>query len=249
MTGKIVECDRGVVDRVAKSAEVKRAGGIGMVLANLTENSTDGDLHTVPTVHLNAPAGPSVKAYALTAGATATLTGQPDRPASPYPQIAGFSSRGPALETDEDILKPDIAAPGVTILAAVAPPSNSNRVFDFYSGTSMAAPHIAGLAAISQEQQPTWSPMAIKSALMTTAYDTKNANGTPNTDPFAQGAGQVDATRMLNPGTRLRRRRPGLAGLPGGTRRRHRHRRTSHRPVQLQPGLHRRSGRCSRPRP
>ena len=200
VTGKIVECDRGVVDRVAKSAEVKRAGGIGMILANLTENSTDGDLHTVPTVHLNAPAGPSVKAYALTAGATARLEpGNLTKTRLPYPQIAGFSSRGPALETDEDVLKPDIAAPGVTILAAVAPPSNSNRLWDFYSGTSMAAPHIAGLAAIYKKQQPTWSPMAIKSALMTTAYDTKNANGSKNTDPFAQGAGQVDATRMLNP--------------------------------------------------
>jgi subtilisin family serine protease len=200
VTGAIVECDRGVVDRVAKSAEVKRAGGIGMVLANLTDNSTDGDLHSVPSVHLNAPAGPAVKAYALTNGATAQLLpGNQTTTKMPYPQVAGFSSRGPALETNEDILKPDIAAPGVTILAAVAPPSNEDRLWDFYSGTSMAAPHIAGLAAIIKKQYPTWSPMAVKSALMTTAYDTKNADGSANTDPFAQGAGEVDATRVLNP--------------------------------------------------
>ena len=54
--GKIVVCDRGTYDRVAKSAEVKRAGGIGMVLANPTEDSLDGDLHSVPTVHVNPPA-------------------------------------------------------------------------------------------------------------------------------------------------------------------------------------------------
>ena len=54
--GKIVVCDRGTYDRVAKSAEVKRAGGVGMVLTNPTENSLDGDLHTVPTVHVNPPA-------------------------------------------------------------------------------------------------------------------------------------------------------------------------------------------------
>ncbi len=200
VTGAIVECDRGVVDRVAKSAEVKRAGGIGMVLANLTDNSTDGDLHSVPSVHVNAPAGPAIKAYALTSGATAALLpGNQTNTKTPYPQIAGFSSRGPALETDEGVLKPDIAAPGVTILAAVAPPSNEDRLWDFYSGTSMAAPHIAGLAAIIKRQYPAWSPMAVKSALMTTAYDTKNADGSTNDDPFSQGAGEVDATRMLNP--------------------------------------------------
>ena len=54
--GKIVVCDRGVVDRVAKSAEVKRAGGIGCVLANLSPNSLDADTHAVPTVHVNPPA-------------------------------------------------------------------------------------------------------------------------------------------------------------------------------------------------
>ena len=55
VAGKIVVCDRGVNDRVAKSAEVKRAGGIGMVLVNLTDSSRDADLHAVPTVHLNVP--------------------------------------------------------------------------------------------------------------------------------------------------------------------------------------------------
>ena len=55
--GKIVVCDRGVVTRVDKSAEVKRAGGKGMVLANLTESSTDADTHAVPTVHLDVPFG------------------------------------------------------------------------------------------------------------------------------------------------------------------------------------------------
>ncbi|WP_196073313.1 S8 family peptidase [Nakamurella alba] len=201
VAGKIVECDRGGNDRVAKSAEVKRAGGTAMILANVTVGGVNGDVHSVPTVHIESPNGNAVKAYAQTAGATATLVpGNITSTPTPYPQIAGFSSRGPSTSTDGNILKPDIAAPGVDILAAIAPASNNGRDFDFLSGTSMAAPHIAGLAALYKQKYPKWSPMAIKSAMMTTAYDLKNADGSKNTDPFAQGAGHVDPSKMFSPG-------------------------------------------------
>jgi subtilisin family serine protease len=199
--GKIVVCDRGVVSRTDKSAEVKRAGGKGMVLANLTEASTDADIHGVPTVHLNAPFGAAVKAYAKKAGATATLK-QGNRSSTPirYPQIAGFSSRGPSVGTAGNLLKPDISAPGVAVLAAVAPPWNHKRKFDFFSGTSMASPHIAGIAALYFGVHPKWSPMAVKSAIMTTASRVKAADGTLSRDYSAQGAGNVRPDRMLNPG-------------------------------------------------
>ncbi|MEZ0072722.1 subtilisin family serine protease [Planotetraspora sp. GP83] len=198
VAGTIVVCDRGVIARTIKSAEVKRAGGAGMVLVNLTDSSEDGDLHSVPTVHLNTPHSLDVREYAKTASAQATLV--PGGGAVPYPQIAGFSSRGPSLTNSGDLLKPDIAAPGVSILAAVAPPTNEGQDFAFESGTSMAAPHIAGLAALYLGEHPDWSPSAVKSAMMTTATDTKTATGDANTDLFAQGAGEVTPTRMLNPG-------------------------------------------------
>jgi subtilisin family serine protease len=200
--GKIVVCDRGVVARVDKSAEVKRAGGIGMVLVNLPDNALDADTHSVPTIITNPPASQAIKAYADTVGATASLLpGNRTSMTIPYPQIAGFSSRGPSVSSDGDLLKPDLAAPGVSILAAVAPPSNAGRNFDFISGTSMAAPHVAGLGALffSAGVHPNWSPMQIKSALMTTAADTKTSSGAANNDPFAQGAGQVRPKQMLNP--------------------------------------------------
>ncbi|MDN3357905.1 S8 family peptidase [Actinomadura sp. DC4] len=198
---KIVVCDRGVNDRVAKSAEVQRAGGAGMVLVNLTDLDTDADAHSVPTVHLNTPDATAVRDYAATSGATATLVpGNTSGASVPYPQIAGFSSRGPSRSNSGDLLKPDIAAPGVSILAAVAPPTNSGDGFAFESGTSMATPHIAGLAAIYLGLHPTMSPMAIKSALMTTAKPTKNADGSVNEDVFAQGAGEVTPRSMLDPG-------------------------------------------------
>lgn len=203
VAGKIVVCDRGSNARVDKSAEVKRAGGLGMVLANVTENSLDGDLHSLPSVIVNPPASTAIKAYADTAGATATLTeGNQTKTSIPYPQIAIFSSRGPSLGTGGDTLKPDLTAPGVTILAAVAPASDGGRNFDFYSGTSMASPHVAGLAAIyyGASVHPRWSPMRVKSALMTTARNLKKEDGSPLTDPYTQGAGEVVPTKMLNPG-------------------------------------------------
>ncbi|MFF4082508.1 S8 family serine peptidase [Streptomyces sp. NPDC001777] len=196
--GKIVVCERGVNGRADKSVEVERAGGIGLVLVNPGDESTDGDLHSVPAVHLDKAEAAPVRTYVATSGATATLT--EGGPSGVYPQVAGFSSRGPSLVGNGDLLKPDITAPGATILAAVSPDGNHGRDFDYYSGTSMATPHIAGLAALYLTEHPTWSPMSIKSAMMTTATPTKTAAGKNSNDAFAQGSGEVDARAMLRPG-------------------------------------------------
>lgn len=130
VAGTTVVCDRGVNDRVAKSAAVEAAGGVAMILANTTRGSLDPDFHAVPTVHVDEFAGAAIKAYALTAAATAafeagdTTGGAP----TPIPQAAGFSSRGPTLAASGDILKPDITAPGVAVVAAVAPGQRRERL-------------------------------------------------------------------------------------------------------------------------
>ncbi|WP_445442556.1 S8 family serine peptidase [Clavibacter sp. km1a] len=199
--GKIILCERGTFDRVAKSAEVARAGGIGMVLVNPTPNSTDSDTHAVPTVHLDADVYAAVSAYAATPGATVTLV--PDNTTGieePTPQVAGFSSRGPVLADGSDILKPDVTAPGVAIIAATNNAKGGEPTFGLLSGTSMAAPHVAGLALLYFGEHPKAPVSEIKSALMTTAYDTVDGDGQPVTDPFTQGAGHVDPTRYLSPG-------------------------------------------------
>jgi len=196
-TGKIVVCDRGVVARLDKSFEVQRAGGVGMILANTSPNSLNADFHPIPTVHVDEVAGAAIKAYmASTPTPTATiLAGVHVGSTTQIPEVAEFSSRGPTFGAGGDLLKPDISAPGVDIVAAVAPPSNHGRSWDYYSGTSMAAPHIAGIAALLKEAHPTWSPMMIKSAMMTTARDNKST-----TDPFAQGAGFIRPANALDPG-------------------------------------------------
>ncbi len=199
VAGKIVVCDRGVTARVNKSLAVKEAGGAGMILVNTSVSSLNADFHFVPTVHLQSTDRAAVRAAAAV-GTPATIAKAQIVFNVPAPFTASFSSRGPALAASGDILKPDIIAPGQDILAAVAPPNNAGRLFDLYSGTSMSSPHIAGIAALLKEVYPSWSPMAIKSAMMTTAGDVLDG---PNTNPlviFRQGAGHVRPSAATNPG-------------------------------------------------
>ncbi|PKA65807.1 Subtilisin-like protease [Apostasia shenzhenica] len=139
------------------------------------------------------------------------------------PQVALFSSRGPDVKDfsfqDADVLKPDILAPGYLIWAAWAPNGTDEanylgEGFAMISGTSMAAPHIAGIAALMRQKYPHWSPAAIKSALMTTA-NTLDRAGRPlqaqqfsaaetvtlsPATPFDCGSGEVDPKAALDPG-------------------------------------------------
>lgn len=194
--GKIVICDRGGGARVDKSAAVADAGGAGMVLANTRRQSTDADVHAVPTVHLDVARATAVKAYVRRAGNHATASIDPSgRDTVRVPAIADFSGRGPAHVAGGDVLKPDLTAPGVSVLGAVAPPSDSGRSWDLASGTSTSAPHIAGLAAFLAGTHPDWSPARIKSAMMTSAYDLEGRHS-----PFAEGAGHVDPQAFLDPG-------------------------------------------------
>ncbi|KAJ6766012.1 PROPROTEIN CONVERTASE SUBTILISIN/KEXIN [Salix purpurea] len=131
------------------------------------------------------------------------------------PEVAFFSSRGPS-SISATVLKPDIAAPGVNILASWSPAAspaiidNEVRPLDFKieSGTSMSCPHISGVVALLKAAHPKWSPAAIKSALITTAsiedeYGQKTvAEGAPykQADPFDYGGGHVDPDRAMYPG-------------------------------------------------
>ncbi|HSW26329.1 MAG TPA: S8 family peptidase, partial [Burkholderiaceae bacterium] len=205
VAGKIVVCERGGNVLVNKAQAVKDAGGVGMILTNTptSNNTTLPILHVIPTVHIpftTVEAFNGLKSYAASTDATATIAAATLVFDLQAPFTASFSSRGPLLAGGGALLKPDLIAPGQDILAGVAPPANTERLFDLYSGTSMSSPHVAGLAALMKEVHPRWSPMAIKSALMTTASDVLDG---PNTEPlviFRQGAGHVQPNNAADPG-------------------------------------------------
>jgi subtilisin family serine protease len=117
--------------------------------------------------------------------------------------MADFSSRGP-YATESDWIKPDITAPGVSVLAGSTPQPADGSYGDFFayrSGTSMSSPHVAGLAALIRQAHPDWSPAAIKSALMTSArQDVLKEDGATAADPFDFGAGHVDPNKAVDPG-------------------------------------------------
>lgn len=198
VAGKMVLCDRGIIARVDKSAAVKQAGGAAMILRNLSASTLNADLHSVPSLHVDHIAGPVIKTYIdTTPGATAALAkGVVGTTAAPF--IAAFSSRGPILAAGGDLLKPDITAPGVDVFAGVSPAAENGAMFGFLSGTSMSAPHIAGLAALMKQRHPDWSPMMIKSAMMTTATQILGTGASASA--FAQGAGHVNINAAVDPG-------------------------------------------------
>lgn len=204
--GKIVICERGSIARTDKSATVEEAGGVGMVHANTDPaQSLNADFHSVPTVHVNSTTGTAVQAYAAAADEPTASIGEPQDGAVVAPEMAGFSSYGPAQAGGGDLLKPDITAPGVDVIAAVAPPGWGGEDFESLSGTSMSAPHIAGLAALMMQANPEWSVAAVKSSMMTTARTTNSDDGPiqrtgGEATPLDYGSGEVVPAAAYSPG-------------------------------------------------
>ncbi|TKW33702.1 hypothetical protein SEVIR_2G257300v4 [Setaria viridis] len=215
--GKIVVCIRGKNARVEKGEAVRRAGGVGLVLANdeASGNEVIADAHVLPATHITYTDGVALLAYL---NSTRSASGYITVPytaldTKPAPFMAAFSSQGPNTVTPQ-ILKPDITAPGVSILAAFTGlagptglPFDERRVlFNAESGTSMSCPHVAGVAGLLKALHPDWSPAAIKSAIMTTARVQDNMRKPMSNSsflratPFGYGAGHVQPNRAADPG-------------------------------------------------
>ncbi|XWS14722.1 hypothetical protein CRYUN_Cryun35bG0033100 [Craigia yunnanensis] len=218
VVGKVVICDNSnslsIFDQAAELARVSAVAGI--LMTDWTSFGVDG--LSIPSLVLPPSSGALIRKYAIGAAGEAevkimrfVLTSFGTKPA---PQVAEFSSKGPD-PVNPNILKPDIIAPGVQVLAAFPPLIPVGQIGNYelasdyalLSGTSMSAPHVAGVAALLKAVHPEWSPAAIRSALMTTA-DTIDNNGTTLTNevtdlpgtPLDYGAGHINPNKAMNPG-------------------------------------------------
>ncbi|WP_349741408.1 S8 family peptidase [Roseateles cavernae] len=220
VAGKLLVCNRGNNVLVNKSASGKDAGAAGVIIANVAggNNTIINQGHPISTVHVTRVDGDAIKAYmaanvGAATGGLGNLQAIKDLSVA-APAMADGSSRGPN-QGNLNVLKPDVAAPGTSILAAYTPAySIADRDgieagttqgipdWSLLSGTSMASPHIAGMAALLKHKHPSWSPAAIRSALMTTGVDVVNTlTGLQQGRlPWGQGAGFAQPTKAADPG-------------------------------------------------
>jgi len=206
--GEIVVCDRGEYGRVEKGKNLALAGAGGYILAN-TQASTDelgdtvvADDHCLPATHLALKDSDILRTW-LASGSNhqGALSGYSIfHIAEAGDHIAASSSRGPGLPPIENVLKPDVIAPGTEILGA----SSVGNNFAFLTGTSMASPHVAGGAALLKAVHSGWSPSMIASAIAMTAtpelaIDHDGSEATPH----KRGAGRPRLDQAVNAGLYL----------------------------------------------
>eukprot|EP00257_Ricinus_communis_P007305 XP_002523606.2 subtilisin-like protease SBT1.9 [Ricinus communis] len=213
---RIVVCkdNLSISDQVQNAAKARVSGAIFITDITLSEYYTRS---SYPAAFIGLKDGQSVVEYIRSSNNPIgnlqfqkTVLGT-----KPAPKVDSYSSRGP-FTSCQYVLKPDILAPGSLVLASWSPMSSVTEVrshpifskFNLLSGTSMATPHVAGIAALIKKAHPDWSPAAIRSALMTTSNSLDNTR-TPIKDasnhdlpanPLDIGAGHVDPNKSLDPG-------------------------------------------------
>ncbi|RRR99484.1 S8 family serine peptidase [Glycomyces terrestris] len=217
------ECDAGTLDPAktagfailcvrantftANANTVAAAGGVALIVRDASERGVANSVSAqkIPVVHVNYEDGLALEEWVDSKSRPRVEVETSEYFEQNAPTMASFSSNGPALSAEQNLLKPDITAPGVDVLAGMTPENHNGNDFGAISGTSMSSPHIAGLAALMAAAHPDWSPMAIKSAIMTTSYQTDLEGdpiqrGAEDATPFDYGAGHVDAPEMFDPG-------------------------------------------------
>jgi len=163
--GRIVVCRRGEGSRLEKSRAVRLAGGDGMVLLNGRDEELTVDLHSVPTVNLDAAAGRRLRRAMADGPVRARLV--PTRADATTPAVPAWSGRGGAQAAAASV-KPDVVAPGLGLLTASSPTAGRGS-WDQISGTSAAAALVSGAAAELRGRRPEWSASRIRSAIVTSA--------------------------------------------------------------------------------
>nr|GMD53688.1 subtilisin-like protease SBT3.5 isoform X1 [Ipomoea batatas] len=201
----------GIVGRAR--AVVRMMGGLGIIVAQKPYTLLDAYDDSFPSVQVDYETGTKILYYIVSIrNPKARLSPSKTQIGKPISSvIAKYSSRGP-YTINPAILKPDIAAPGTNILAAYVPenPAIPISTFQIISGTSMATPHVAGIVALLKATNPNWSPAAIKSAIVTTAWTSDPSSGQPIfnegetmsklADAFDYGGGIINPNKARYPG-------------------------------------------------
>ncbi|KAA8515579.1 hypothetical protein F0562_018810 [Nyssa sinensis] len=215
--GKILVClneDNALTSISELAAEL---GAVGTIICNDKDhgNQIFAEPHIIATSQINYTSSLALFAYINSSNNPQGTIKAPKTEfgVKPSPLMASFSSKGPNPVTPE-ILKPDVTAPGVNVIAAysgaISPTEGTSdkrrTAFITFTGTSMSCPHVSGIVALLKAIHPHWSPGAIRSAIMTTARRRDNT-GHPMLDesfdkatPFSYGAGHIRPNRAADPG-------------------------------------------------
>jgi minor extracellular serine protease Vpr len=203
LSGAVALVARGHCTFLSKAIRAARAGAIGLVLSDNRPGTANG----IP-VQLPLPAGmisdldgARLRAYIATTGGSTQVTigntiQRVDNGRSGV--MMSFSSGGPTAF--EHRLKPDVSAPGGSILSSTLPGFTGGAPFAVFDGTSMATPHVAGAAALLTQLHPGWTPQQIKSALVSTAGAAWSDTARTQEAPVdLEGAGLVDLPDAAEP--------------------------------------------------
>ncbi|RAL43856.1 hypothetical protein DM860_014357 [Cuscuta australis] len=208
VTGKIVLCFRtdNVQSMLAAASAVAQAGGVGLIYAQHRDDNQVPS--TIPSIKVDMEVGTRILVYVKQSRKPMAKVGVPSNIIGVVasPRVVFFSSRGPN-SLFPHILKPDIVAPGVDILAAY-PSIHGVPKYQIDSGTSMSTPHVAGVVALIKAEHPDWSPGAIRSALITSAWSSQRDGDDIRdggimdkvSDLFDIGGGFVNPIGALDPG-------------------------------------------------
>ncbi|MBE0380256.1 S8 family serine peptidase [Pseudoalteromonas prydzensis] len=209
LEGKVVLCDRGTFALMDMAQNVRAHGATGIIIRNTDGSSTQ--LHSlpfsIPGIMIDQSSGNALKTWIDNEETpTVTLSAGDKRVDLNAANVVNVSSsRGPN-SLYPDLMVPHISAPGTDIYAAYTDeqPFHANPApsdYTFLTGTSMASPHIAGIAALITQLHPEWTPSEIQSAMMLTANtEMKKEDGTTAADLWDMGAGMVRADLAVESG-------------------------------------------------
>lgn len=184
--GKMVLIKRGVIPFTEKVKNAEKAGASAVLIYNNEKGNFSGGLESksgIPAASITKKDGEWLKEQIDSGGISLATSFKKIKDT-----IAMFSSRGPVTSTWE--IKPDVVAPGVDIDSTV--PDG----YEALQGTSMAAPHVAGAAALIKQAHPDWNPVQVKAALMNTAKQLTDEKG-KTLSPHIQGAGRIQVDKAV----------------------------------------------------